>query len=755
MLEVIDEEEEVILPAPAALDDTPPQVKDPVEKVNLGTEEKPMEVGLSKLLEPEQRHELIALLLEFKDCFAEKYEDILGLPTTPGERPVQQEPRRMKTETTDVVKEEVEKMFKSGIIRVAKYNEWLSNVVPVRKKNDMLIDVVPGHEMLSFMDDLRKVFELMRTHGLRMNLAKCVFGVQAGDFLGFVVHQRGIEPDIPLKLYISASENSIACLLAQDDTNQEGRTIERDIYYLSMTLLDAETRYSPIERLCLALYFVGCKLRHYMLSFTTLVVAQTDLIKYMLTRPILRGHIGKWMFALLEFSLQYTPLRAETGQAVSDFLLHHPIAEDHYFRDLDIGAIYLQPWTLYFDGSSTDKLSSADISLDWKCYLTLAHRMSIYLVTLCWSSISYEGNSSVQCISFTLVPFLERALELLDRFATVSLEHIPRERNFAANELAQIATGISLADGVRGRILKVEKQTLPSFLARKEDIGEWLVVTVNALDVDWRQLIMDYMINPSTVTDKQIRFLALNYVLKGGELLRRGEIGVEVQADYARSSLVSRDVKPSGLCAKFTWVFAKGCLECQVHGPVQHIPNIPMQPSIKSWPGRGWALDFVGFIHPYSSQQHKFILVGTDFFTKWVEAEPVKEALTKTGAAFVADETQEFLSDYGIKFLHSTPYYAQSNGQAEASIKIILSILKRMLVDNPRDWHNELDNTLWAYRTSKWTPTGTTPYALMFGHDVVLSLEINMQSLRVHEQHQLLGDDYVQAMWQEHEDLDL
>ncbi|KAL6191632.1 hypothetical protein ACLB2K_038022 [Fragaria x ananassa] len=118
-----------------ALDDTPPQVKDPVEKANLGTEEEPMEVGLSKLLEPEQRQELIALLLEFKDCFAEKYEDIPGfspklvchcLPTKPGEKPVQQEPRRMKTKTADTVKEEVEKMFKFDIIRVAKFEQSYS-----------------------------------------------------------------------------------------------------------------------------------------------------------------------------------------------------------------------------------------------------------------------------------------------------------------------------------------------------------------------------------------------------------------------------------------------------------------------------------------------------------------------------------------------------------------------------------------------------------------------------------------------------
>ncbi|XP_050365402.1 uncharacterized protein LOC126783910 [Argentina anserina] len=112
----------------------------------------------------------------------------------------------------------------------------------------------------------------------------------------------------------------------------------------------------------------------------------------------------------------------------------------------------------------------------------------------------------------------------------------------------------------------------------------------------------------------------------------------------------------------------------------------------------------------------------------------------------MAEKTQKFLADYGIKFLHSSPYYAQSNGQAEASNQFIMSILKRMLDVNPRSWHTELDHTLLAYRTSKRTPTGTTPYALMYKHDAILPIEINVQSLRVREQHQLIGEDYVQAI---------
>lgn len=57
------------------------------------------------------------------------------LPIKEGFKPFQQAPRKIRAETQILVKEEVEKMYKSGVIRVVKYNEWLSNVVPVKKKN--------------------------------------------------------------------------------------------------------------------------------------------------------------------------------------------------------------------------------------------------------------------------------------------------------------------------------------------------------------------------------------------------------------------------------------------------------------------------------------------------------------------------------------------------------------------------------------------------------------------------------------------
>ena len=95
------------------------------------------------------------------------------------------------------------------------------------------------------------------------------------------------------------------------------------IYFVSRRLLDAETRYSPVERLCLCLYFSCTKLRHYLLSAECVVVSKDDVIRYMLSLPILKGRIGKWILALPEFDLRYESAKAVKGQAVADFIVQH------------------------------------------------------------------------------------------------------------------------------------------------------------------------------------------------------------------------------------------------------------------------------------------------------------------------------------------------------------------------------------------------------------------------------------------------
>ncbi|KAM1620530.1 hypothetical protein ACFXTN_017497 [Malus domestica] len=163
----------------------------------------------------------------------------------------------------------------------------------------------------------------------------------------------------PLKLYISTTEESLGCLLMQD--NEIGR--EQAIFYLSRNLNQLEINYFTVKKLCLALFFATSKLRHYMLPSVAQVIAQTNVICYMLTRPIVKGQIGKWTMVLSEFSLQYVPKKAVKGQALDDFLAHHPSTYSFGGNDIEMGMVDMgdNHWTMYFDGSSTSSSAGAEI----------------------------------------------------------------------------------------------------------------------------------------------------------------------------------------------------------------------------------------------------------------------------------------------------------------------------------------------------------------------------------------------------------
>lgn len=89
----------------------------------------------------------------------------------------------------------------------------------------------------------------------------------------------------PLVLYITAPEHYLNPLLAQEnDTGKENAS-----YYLSQTLVGLETRYSPVEKLCLALLFSIQKLRHYLQHHHTKLISKADPLTYILRRPTLNG----------------------------------------------------------------------------------------------------------------------------------------------------------------------------------------------------------------------------------------------------------------------------------------------------------------------------------------------------------------------------------------------------------------------------------------------------------------------------------
>jgi len=108
---------------------------------------------------------------------------------------------------------------------------------------------------------------------------------------------------------------------------------------------------------------------------------------------------------------------------------------------------------------------------------------------------------------------------------------------------------------------------------------------------------------------------------------------------------------------------------------------------------------------------------------------------------------------WGIKVLNSYPYYAQASGQAEASNKRIIKLIKRKVEENPRRWHVLLNEALWSYRMACHGSIKVSPYQLVYEHDAVLPWEIKIGSGRVSFQNQLAADDYAISMKDELDDL--
>jgi hypothetical protein len=80
------------------------------------------------------------------------------------------------------------------------------------------------------------------------------------------------------------------------------------VAYVRQKLLDAETRYVFIEKVCLSLCYECTKCRPYILSSTCIVVSQHVVMRHMLHKPILSGGTGKWAYSLIEFDLKFVPL---------------------------------------------------------------------------------------------------------------------------------------------------------------------------------------------------------------------------------------------------------------------------------------------------------------------------------------------------------------------------------------------------------------------------------------------------------------
>ncbi|GKB80249.1 reverse transcriptase domain-containing protein [Tanacetum coccineum] len=85
---------------------------------------------------------------------------------------------------------------------------------------------------------------------------------------------------------------------------------------------------------------------------------------------------------------------------------------------------------------------------------------------------------------------------------------------------------------------------------------------------------------------------------------------------------------------------------------------------------------------------------------------------------------QKTMKRYGVNHHFSMSYHSQTSGQVENTNMALKRILEKTVKDNPAIWSKKLDDALWAFHTAYKTPTGTTPYKLIYGKNCHLPFEI-------------------------------
>ncbi|XP_020229721.1 uncharacterized protein K02A2.6-like [Cajanus cajan] len=104
--------------------------------------------------------------------------------------------------------------------------------------------------------------------------------------------------------------------------------------------------------------------------------------------------------------------------------------------------------------------------------------------------------------------------------------------------------------------------------------------------------------------------------------------------------------------------------------------------------------------------------------------------ITDNGLQFTDQKLNRFIQDLGIQHRFTSVEQPQSNGQAEAANKVILTELKKRLGDAKGAWAEQLLEVLWAYRCMPQSTTQETPFRLTYGTDAMIPVEVGEPSFR-------------------------
>ncbi|CAM8886700.1 unnamed protein product [Rhodiola kirilowii] len=390
-----------------------------------------------------------------------------------------------------------------------------------------------------------------------------------------------------------------------------------------------------------------------------------------------------------------------------------------------------------------------------------------------------------------LIPYHRHATQLLNEFDSISIGHVPRSANKLADALTNLAANLALGAEETMSIPVCNRWVVPPLEENEKNMESSNVVYAYEIErEDWRQPIIDFLDHQKLPADPrhkiEIRRRAPRLIHYKGTLYRRSFLEQWLRCLSEEEAVEVMQEAHAGICGAhqsgpklydrvkrmgYYWPtvvqdcidFAKKCNACQFNTNFIHQPPEPLHPTVASWPFEAWGLYVVGPINPKASNGHTYILAATDYFSKWAEAVTLREVKKENVVDFIKKHIiyrhgvpQRIVTDNGKSFFNklmtslcekfkfkqykSLMYNAPANGLAEAFNKTLCNLLKKVVGKSKRDWHEKIGEALWAYRTTYKTLTQATPYALVYGVEAVLPLELQIPSMRIAIQEGLSSD---------------
>ncbi|XP_075500025.1 uncharacterized protein LOC142538598 [Primulina tabacum] len=311
-------------------------------------------------------------------------------------------------------------------------------------------------EVFGFISDLEENFATLMQYEIKLNPAKCIFGVKSGKFLGFVVTDRGIE--------------------------------------------GPELRHSKVEKIALVLVMTARKLRSYFLSHQIIVLTNSPLERIM-THSEVFGRMIKWKVELGEYDIEYRPRVAIKAQALSDFLSEMLQPDEEHV------------WRVFVDEASS--LSGCGVGVVIIAppgeKIKLAVRIDSRVTN---NEAEYETIKGIyEAKDDMMIKYLKIIQSQAEVFVDWSIKKIPRDENGEANALVKMAASLSeWGMDIVGRfpVARAQKKFL---LVAVDYFSKWVEVEPLAkiteqkfLKFLWKSIVCRFGVRRRLISDNERQF---------------------------------------------------------------------------------------------------------------------------------------------------------------------------------------------------------------------------------------------------------